>query len=233
MDATELLVHNHLVFRGYSDIVYEPDGNVPPDFLVDGRIAVEVRRLNENERGSSTPRGLEQVAIPLLRRVRALLASFGSAEELAWYVTLRFRRPIPEWRVLERELRAFLQVVRDSGVSTRQGTTVSGQVDLIVSPRTSSGGNTFRLAIESDGDSGGWVLEELERNLLLCVEEKTKKISKVRHRYPEWWLVLADHVAYVISEDDQEKFREVVSLEHTWDRIVLVNPLDHTSYFEL
>jgi hypothetical protein len=42
MDRSETLAYNHLVFRGFSSPVYEPDGNVPPDFLLDGRIAVEV-----------------------------------------------------------------------------------------------------------------------------------------------------------------------------------------------
>lgn len=29
--------------------VFEPDGKNPPDFLIAGRIAVEARRLNEDE----------------------------------------------------------------------------------------------------------------------------------------------------------------------------------------
>lgn len=33
--------------RGYSNIIHEPDGNVPPDLLIDNNIAVEVRRLNQ------------------------------------------------------------------------------------------------------------------------------------------------------------------------------------------
>ncbi|MEZ4719401.1 MAG: hypothetical protein R2851_25450 [Caldilineaceae bacterium] len=34
--------------QGFENVVYEPDGNIPPDFLVDERIAIEVRRLNQN-----------------------------------------------------------------------------------------------------------------------------------------------------------------------------------------
>ncbi len=48
MDRTEKLVSEHLAHRGYKYVVYEPDGNIPPDFLVDGSIAIEVRRLNQN-----------------------------------------------------------------------------------------------------------------------------------------------------------------------------------------
>jgi len=45
--------------------VYEPDGNTPPDFLVNGTIAVEVRRLNQNEIIESGHRGLEVTTFPL------------------------------------------------------------------------------------------------------------------------------------------------------------------------
>lgn len=30
------------------DIIYEPDGNIPPDFLVKPSLAIEVRRLNKH-----------------------------------------------------------------------------------------------------------------------------------------------------------------------------------------
>jgi len=43
MDASEKLVAKYLAHRGYMDVIYEPDGNVPPDFLVNGCIAIEVR----------------------------------------------------------------------------------------------------------------------------------------------------------------------------------------------
>ena len=65
MDATEKLVAKHLKHRGYANVVYEPDGNIPPDFLVDGTIAIEVRRLNQNHFDGPDAKGLEEVAIPL------------------------------------------------------------------------------------------------------------------------------------------------------------------------
>ena len=77
MDVTERQVFEYLSSKGFKNIAYEPDGNVPPDFLVDGRIAVEVRRLNEHDDFETDPRGLEEVAIPLNAKFLRLLASFG------------------------------------------------------------------------------------------------------------------------------------------------------------
>ena len=48
MNREELLAKNYLESLNLSSIIYEPDGNIPPDFLVDNHIAVEVTRLNEH-----------------------------------------------------------------------------------------------------------------------------------------------------------------------------------------
>jgi len=64
MDDSEIVVRQHLEHLGFKSIIYEPDGNIPPDFLVEGRIAVEVRRLNQNYvSGSGQLEGLETTRI--------------------------------------------------------------------------------------------------------------------------------------------------------------------------
>jgi len=45
MDEAEMLSEAFLRSRGFKAVVYEPDGNIPPDFLCDTRVAVEVRRF--------------------------------------------------------------------------------------------------------------------------------------------------------------------------------------------
>src|SRR5207249_2318292 len=63
--------------RGYTDVRYEPDGNVPPDFLVNGRIAVEARVLNQHHVSNGRAQGLAIAEIPLRQRVENLLKSYG------------------------------------------------------------------------------------------------------------------------------------------------------------
>lgn len=63
-------------------------------------------------------------------------------------------------------------------------------------------GPTFTLGSRVDADSGGWRLAELERNLGLCIAEKTAKVAAYRARYPEWWLLLVDQIGYgLVSEE--------------------------------
>ena len=57
--------------------------------------------------------------------------------------------------------------------------------------------------------------------------QKTGKVARVRHKYPEWWLVLVDRIGYgVLDSGEFQRLRELSQLDHDWDKIVLVNPLD-------
>jgi hypothetical protein len=110
MDSSERLVAEFLAHSGYTDVVYEPDGNVPPDFLIDGRIAVEVRRLNQNHETGGRTHGLEEVAIPLWQRVRKLALSLGPpTRNASWFVFFDFTRPVQPWKNFESKLREALE----------------------------------------------------------------------------------------------------------------------------
>lgn len=233
MDRSELIARDHLVHRGCSAPRYEPDGNVPPDFLVDERLAVEVRRLNENERNTLVPKGLEETEIPLLIGLQRLTSSFGPPSGQAWWLALRFSRPVPSWKVLGPRVRTFLEGVRDGPPAPTHAQDVDSHVRIEAFARPADADEMFHVAITSDEDSGGWLLEELERNVRLVIGEKTKKIAPFRNRYPEWWLLLIDHVAFGMTEFDREQWRASVTMQHTWDRVVLVNPLAPHDFFEL
>jgi len=95
MHSTERLAFEHLRHRGFKDIRYEPDGNVPPDFVADERVAIEVRRLNQHEDTPGSTRGLDETAIPFQRTVCRVLDSFGPPRTGAsWFVSYNFRRPL-------------------------------------------------------------------------------------------------------------------------------------------
>ena len=102
----------YLTYLGVKDIVFEPDGNVSPDFVVNGKIAIEVRRLNQHYSDKSgKPEGLEQLAMPLRQRLETLLRMLGPpTNNLSWWVSYRFKRPqlTRNWEVAVREkLQAF------------------------------------------------------------------------------------------------------------------------------
>ena len=54
MDQAELHAKAFLGGLGFINEIFKPDENVPPDFALEGRIAVEVRRLHHIERASGS-----------------------------------------------------------------------------------------------------------------------------------------------------------------------------------
>jgi len=234
LDASERLVEQYLRNMGYSDIVYEPDGNVPPDFLVNGRIAIEVRRLNQNHFDGTQTKGLEEVAIPLWKRIETLLESIGppTAGE-SWFVFFRFGRPVEAWKTLEPKLREALKSFAGRTLRERGCIVEEERFELEVLRASEPHETLFLMGGCSDWESGGWLLSEIEWNLRHCVAEKTRKVAHFRAKYAEWWLALPDHIGYALDNFDREMFRDQVSIEHSWEKIILIDPRDATRHFEI
>src|SRR5688500_2818833 len=103
MNASETQVKRFLERNGYVDVVYEPDGNVPPELSMNGATPIEVRKRNQHNEWPSKPRGLAETAIPFESTMRRVLRSLGPPRfGVSWFVSYAFSRPIPERRIVER-----------------------------------------------------------------------------------------------------------------------------------
>jgi len=237
MDDSERLADQYLRSLNLGAVVYEPDGNVPPDFSVAARIGVEVRRLNQNfEFVDGSREGLEQLSIPLWQRFKRFLPTIGPSQlGECWYVGLDFRRPLVEWRVLrpliESRLRTFMLQPERAPITID----ICSNLALDLFRAGKDHGSFFVLGASSDDDAGGWVMGEVERNLRLCIAEKERKIRPYRTKYSAWWLVLADHIDYGMDPADRITFRREVMprLQHSFDKIILIDPRDHRRAFEV
>ena len=235
MDDSERTVLEYLQNQDLGDVVYEPDGNVPPDFLVNGRIAVEVRRLNENVETGDGHRGLEEISKPLNVLVRKALSATGPPTcGTSWFAFYTYSRPLPAWRELDVLLRRALgEVARQPNLEGHE-IRVADKMRLRFTRASEVHPYLFILGGSADHDSGGFVVAELADNLRLCIDEKSAKVLKVKDRYPEWWLALEDRVAYgVLDKEDQEQLRQLIRRDGRWNKIILVNPLNPSTGFEL
>lgn len=233
VDASETLAQQYLQAR-FRKVVYEPDGNISPDFLVDDRIAVEVRRLNENESIAGEHRGLEEVSIPLWNNIKSLLATLGSPTHgQSWYILVRHKRPLGSWRELRPLVSAALTAFRDRARHEPTKVTVTDNLAFVLFRTGKSYPTFFVLGGSSDEDSGGLLLELMEKNIRLCIDQKLHKVAPVRSKYPEWWLLLVDHIGFGLDDFDRELFRDQVTIQHTWDKVILVDPRDASRSFEI
>jgi len=235
MNDSEKVVHEYLVSLGLGPVVYEPDGKVPPDFLVDDRIAVEVRRLNQNEESARGHRGLEETSKPLNSLMQKALASMGSPiSGASWFVFYTYRRPLPPWTKLEGTIRRALEEIRQVTNLEEVKLYVTSRFRLDFTRASRVHSSLFVLGGSSDHDSGGFVIAEMARNLQLCIAEKNLKVSKVRSRYSEWWLALEDRIGYGdLEEGDRDQLRQMIRCDGPWSKIILVNPLKPSLGFEL
>ena len=82
MNRDESIAETFLKSLGLGTVTYEPDGNISPDFLLDSRIAIEVRRLNENVNVGGQVRGLESEHISVGKVIRAVLETLVLARRM-------------------------------------------------------------------------------------------------------------------------------------------------------
>jgi len=235
MDDTETAARRFLLAQGFTDIVYEPDGNGPPDFLVNKSVAIEVRRLNQNyERGGRT-KGLEEDARPLWDGLRKIVQALGPLPpDENWYVNFSFRRPYGSRKVIGQRARSVLQEF----ISSAQRHPAKWQLTPGFRLEVIRGGTPhptfFTMGAYVDYDDGGWVVCELERNLRICIAEKSQKRASAKVQHSEWWLILLDHIGYGLrDEKDRDQLRASMSLAPAWDRIILVNPINVSCAFVL
>lgn len=240
MDSSEKLVEMYLRHLGFKVVEYEPDGRIPPDFLADGRVAVEVRRLNQNHDDGTGkgPRGLEETAIPIWRHMRDYLTGLGppTATGQSWFIFYSFGRPRPAWKHLKRELDTLLLPFMGSADPQpfKSKLAVSGEFWIEVLRASNPMPTFFCPAGYTDKQSGGWLIAEMDVNIKHCIVQKSNIIAKYKTKYPEWWLVLPDLIGYGLGEFDRQLFLDHINVEPlNFDKIILLDPRDATRAFKI
>lgn len=229
MDRSEAHAEAYLRHLGLAPVVYEPDGNVPPDFRVAEGIAVEVRRLNQHYETQDGPRALEQDLFPILNGMQSLLAKYVNAgSSRSWFVAYHYRRPVALWRDLKPHVEQLLGQFVTADPVQHERYRITSSFSLRFHPASEPLEHRFVLGSFSDRDAGGWLLHELQRNVQICAEEKCRKVAPYRHRYRTWWLLLIDQIGYGRRGLDLELRAAGVRFDYGWDRVILLNPLDHT-----
>lgn len=226
MKREEELARRYLESLGTTHIAYEPDGNVTPDFVIDRRIAVEVRRLNQHKMTTGgKPIALEKLRFELMEATGEVLRSFGPpGNGRSWLVHYQFRRPLQPLKQVKKELRKTLTDFREIQ-PRRTELRILDHFKVVLMPANKPYPYRFIPGGFSDRDAGGFLGHKLQKNIQHCIDEKTAIIAKVRARYPEWWLILVDQIG------DGE--RESVNIRHAWDKVILINPRNPEAGYEI
>jgi len=229
MDRAENIAYQYLMGL-FSDVVHEPDGSVPPDFLVDGALAVEVRRLNQNYSRGTATKGLENDYVRLEMALRGVLKTFDRAtEDQAYWVCFSLQRPLGNLKRIKSNARKRLSAFLDQPATTPFDLTLARNVTITLMRADKPHSRTFRIAMGSDRDSGGFAADLYIRNIQHCVNEKTAKVSPYQKKYPRWWFILVDCLG-LFSPDDPEDVEELETVTNalgrpsTWESLLVITP---------
>jgi len=220
---------------GFRKIDYEPDGNIPPDFLVESSIAIEVRRLNKHietqHPGEFEP--LEKLKSSLIPKINAIFKRYSN---ISFYnsalVTIDFSRPLVASKQLLRQIKISLDehLPYLKNIDKRKDVKINENLTISLWPIDSKYESPYILGAFLDNDSGGLVVSDVYNNLRLIIKEKENKIKPYFSKYPTWWLVLVDCIGYGLNDYDMDQLNGMKIETHLFEKIILLDPLEPTKY---
>lgn len=226
----ERLVIDCLIHQGYTQIEYEPDGNIPPDILVDNKIAIEVRRLNQNEITKEGFKGLEEDEFSVHGIMNKVFRKYSDEIfDKSAFVGYYFNRPIPT----KKEILKFASEILEkhkSIINEEKEYVLNENFRMNIIPSEIKLNQQYEFGMSSDYASGGFIVSLIYENLKLIISEKEEKTSKFRERYSEWWLAVVDKIGYGMSEFNLKQFHNLPKIENNFDRILLVSAINSKSF---
>ncbi|WP_444926408.1 hypothetical protein ACJJI4_21435 [Microbulbifer sp. TRSA002] len=180
MKIEEKIVYRYFKSQGFLHIDYEPDGNIPPDFLLNNTIAVEVRRLNQHYDNGKSIKPLEDIEYKLVPQLNTLLKTFKGAEhKSSAFISISYSRPVgnikDKIKEIERVLISHLRIIDQTKVYK-----ISDQVRIRISPTPTIFDSPYNLGSINDMDQGGFVLSEIKKTFSIYTKKNRKKSLRIK-----------------------------------------------------
>ncbi len=219
----------------------------PPDFVVDKRIGVEVRRLNFMTEVNGEMQGVEQLEEPLEGIIRRKLKDAGEPPG-AYSVSVScdlLATSLPATKVTSKQVGKavddYTDILNEALQSGRApaswATQLKCRLDMHFHPFSTSGTGEFILVqVEAATHLRGWVVKDSIDTINRCIAYKTDKIKNLIHCYPEWWLVLVDRDVFTPSKREKDEWQDIRnSLGDTkpWSRIVVLSWLHPSTHVDV
>jgi hypothetical protein len=218
-------ITNKFLNEQWKDVLFEPDGNVSPDFLVDSIYAIEVRRLNEHYFDGSESESLEIDAFPLFDAFHEVLRSFDNQFIGQTYrISIEFHRPLGKTiKLIKVDMKTALREFLDSSFDLPCKLVVNENVDFYIYPSITKEDQLFTQEGSRDTDSGGFVSSLYINNILHCIAEKSIKIESFIDRYHKWWLILVDSMEYGLDQDDSIEIISAIEDIANFDKVLVID----------
>ena len=220
----ELLAQHWLRAQGYEDI--QRPCSDPPDFIADGKFAVEVTRLNKRilVGADQHSKGEEQIWKPLRDQIKRTIEQLGSPgnEGRSWIINCEYDPsiPLPDRKTVSDQisdaLSPLLKPYDDNVVTDMHSRHLdfdkhADEIPCMGVPHLclkcgiclelsefSHEPARFLLQDVSDREGTG-VAQELGKSIRnrICTKSDTIRSQNRIKTYGSWWLILVDHVCMV------------------------------------
>lgn len=227
MKREEKIANDYFISEGFNKILYEPDGNIPPDFLLNDSIAVEVRRLNQHLKRQKNPIPLEELEFKLMPRIRNLLKSISAPEiNSSAFLTISYGRPLKVDKKLLQDINNILHE-HIQFIKEKREYNIRENLKIRIWPTKRKLSGIYEIGIQSDHDSGGFIVGEIYRSLNIIIEEKVLKIKPYQKKYNDWWLLLIDHMGFGLDDQEINQLKSLSLENHSFKKIIILPPYDY------
>jgi len=222
MNEDEKIAKKYL--RGIdNNAVFEPDGNIPPDFSIKNKIGVEVRRLNQQYRKNGRTEGLEQKRFLLLNVISKELEKYILVEgDDKYWLSLSFKRDIGNTKDIKKNLKKAIDEFHLQDASIPFNYKLAQNVSIKFFSKAGTSNQKYKIGMESDRDSAAWVVSMYIEDTTYCIMEKEQKIKPYYKKYEKWWLLLVDHLS-CISSYDIDKVVENLNKPNCFEKVIIIN----------
>jgi hypothetical protein len=184
--------------------------------------------------GNGKYKSIDEIEIPLLQQMRNLFSELGPPQdEHSWFVSYTYEPPLQKWKNIAPLIRKVLKQFKNSKLQDNAIFKISDNFEIQIFKASNILNNQF-FSLGGYGQRDGcMLLAEMEKSLKFVIVEKTRKISKVRAKYPQWWLILVDHIGYSLDDFERDIFHDQVKVKHDWNKVILIDPRDGLRSFEI
>ncbi len=226
MNEDEHIVEGYLKSQGYKHVIYEPDGNQPPDFLINGNIACEARRLNQFHMQNGRYVPLENLEYPLYQKLNQIFSSFkDSSLPNSAFVGYSIRRPFKLNKTTVKEIEAVCREQMNH-ITSRREYTIADNLYLTFIPSEKLEKQIYLFGSMLDYNKGGFIISETIKSLNFIISEKDRKVEPYSSRYDEWWLILVNHIFFDIDRLENDQIKHGMNRPERFSQIHIISPIE-------
>lgn len=218
MNYDEKIAESYLQKLKIGEIIFEPNGNISPDFELNKNIAIEVRRLNKHINGKP----IENLDFGVIRKVENLISNYKLTREskVTFPISIKYSRPLNFKNIKDKIYKALSHFENNKYDSYEYFISENFKFDVLNG--TERYNSDFEVMMWVDHDKGGYVKYDLRNNIIHALKEKEKLVIKTKSNYSEWWLILINHISSGIRSDELKFLKQEIPRSEIFNKIIIL-----------